>query len=325
VAPAGAAAGIGLETKYTLAVVLVVLLAALLAWRRDLLGRPGFPLAVAIAAVLLVPNIVWEARHGWVSVDWFAHPPASATDESRPQYLADLLLLIHPVAVAAAAAGTVWLVRDHELRPLGWTVAGTAAAWFALGGKSYYALPVLLFALAVGAVPFGRWATGRRLWAVGAAFVGLLVVLLPFGLPVLPLRTADRLGVVGARSDYQDEVGWPRLARDIERDATGTDVIVARNYGEAGALELFGRGLPPVASGHVTFRYWRPQVTGRRALLVGFSTADAASFCDGYRVVGVIGMPVANEERGRPIARCTLDRTLAQVWPRIVALDDPHS
>ena len=35
-------------------------------------------------------------------------------------------------------------------------------------------------------------------------------------------------------------------------------MIVAANYGEAGALELFGRGLPLVASVDVTMRYWRP-------------------------------------------------------------------
>src|SRR5579864_9685791 len=64
----GVAAGIGLETKYTLAVVLVLLIATFLVWRRDVLRSPGFPLAVAIAAVLLVPNLVWEAGHGWASV-----------------------------------------------------------------------------------------------------------------------------------------------------------------------------------------------------------------------------------------------------------------
>jgi len=68
----------------------------------------------------------------------------------------------------------------------------------------------------------------------------------------------------------------------------------------------------------VTFRYWHPHVTGRRALLIGFSRL-AASFCHGYRIVARIQMPVTNEERGRPIARCTLDGTLAQVWPRIVS------
>ena len=52
----GVAAGIGLETKYTLAVVLVLLIATFLVWRRDVLRSSGFPLAVAIAAVLLSPE-----------------------------------------------------------------------------------------------------------------------------------------------------------------------------------------------------------------------------------------------------------------------------
>ena len=148
----------------------------------------------------------------------------------------------------------------------------------------------------------------------------LLVVLLPIGLPVLPLQVADRLGIVSARSDYQDEVGWPQLARDVQRQDHGADVVVTRNYGEAGALELFGHGLPPVASGDVTFAYWRPQVGGRRAVLVGFTPGEA-SFCRGYQAVARIQMPVDNEERGQPITRCTLDGSLAQVWPQILVVD----
>lgn len=97
----------------------------------------------------------------------------------------------------------------------------------------------------------------------------------------------------------------------------GADVIVASNYGEAGALELFGRGLPPVASGQVTMRYWRPQVNGRRALVVGYSHRTA-SFCPGYRVVARIST-IGSDERGNEIAHCTLRGTLARVWPLIVA------
>jgi 4-amino-4-deoxy-L-arabinose transferase-like glycosyltransferase len=317
----GLAAGIGLETKYTLAVVLVLLVATFAVWRRDLLLSRGFALAAALAAVLVAPNLVWEAQHGWVSVHWFLNPPASATDESRPQYVVDLLLLTHFVAVPVAGAGVVSLHRDRRLRPLAWTVVGTVVAYIVLGGKSYYAMPAVLFALAAGAVPFDAWASRRRLRRLGIAYVAALVLLLPLGLPVLPLRTADRLGVVSARSDYQDEVGWHRLARDVEHASRGADVIVALNYGEAGALELFGRELPPVASADVTFRYWRPDVTGRQALLVGFSRADA-TFCERYRIVARIRSPVENEERGRPIARCTLDEDLAKVWPGLVRAYD---
>jgi hypothetical protein len=313
----GIATGVGLETKYTLAVVLVLLVAGFAVWRRDVLRAPGFAGAVLVAAALLVPNLAWEARHGWVSVHWFLNPPGSATDESRPQYVVDLLLVTHLVAVPVALAGTVRLLRDRATRPLGAAVAGTAVAYLLLGGKSYYAAPVVMFALGAGAVSFDAWATRRRLQVVGAAFVAFLVLLLPVGLPVLPLRTADRLGVIAARSDYQDEVGWPELAAQAGRLSRGADVILASNYGEAGALELFGRDLPPVASPQVTFRYWRPRVGGRQALLIGFRRSDA-TFCAGYRRVARIAMPVDNEERGGPIARCTLTAGLSELWPALV-------
>ena len=312
----GVAAGVGLETKYTLAVVLVLLIATFVVWRRDVLLTWGFPLAVAIAASLLVPNLVWEARHGWTSVHFFLNPPASASDETRPQFIVDLLLLA-AVAVPVAVAGVVSLVRDHALRPLGWTVGATVVAYLVLGGKSYYALPVVAFALSAGALPLDRWLTPRRFRIAGGAFVVLNILFLPILLPVLPLHTAEQHGVISARSDYESEIGWPALVHQVERHASGADVIVTANYGEAGALELFGRGLPPVGSGQVTMRYWRPQVTGRRALLVGYSR-HTATFCTDYRTVARIST-VGSDERGSEIARCMLRGTISDEWPLIVA------
>ena len=81
-------------------------------------------------------------------------------------------------------------------------------------------------------------------WRPASLFVGIGLLVLPVALPVLPLRTAVRLGVVKARSDYQSEVGWPAYVRLVEHDAAGTNLIVADNYGEAGALEVFGRRPP---------------------------------------------------------------------------------
>jgi hypothetical protein len=178
----------------------------------------------------------------------------------------------------------------------------------------------VLFALAAGARPLAEWASARGLRVFFAGYGLFLLLLLPIGLPVLPQKTAIDLGLMDARSDYADELGWPELAHAIERHASGVDVVLVANYGEAGALDLYGRDLPPVASGHVTFRYWRPDVDGRDALLVGFRPGEIA--CSGYRVVARIRMPVDNEERDAPVARCTLDRPLAELWPQIVALYD---
>jgi 4-amino-4-deoxy-L-arabinose transferase-like glycosyltransferase len=316
----GLAAGVGLETKYTLAVVLVLLVAGLALWRRDLLLTRGFALALGIALLLILPNLIWEARHDWVSVRFFANPQGSATDESRPQYLIDVLLLTHIVAVPVAVAGVVAFWRERALRPFAFTVAGTVVAYLVLGGKSYYALPAVLFALAAGCLPLDRWATTRRLRVAGTAYVVLLLLLLPVGVPVLPLRTADHLGVIKARSDYQDEVGWVAMAHAVEAHALGADVVLAGNYGEAGALDLFGRGLPPVATSDVTFREWRPAVRGRQAVLVGITRAQA-TFCHGYRVVARVQMPVSNYEQGQPIARCGLTGSLQQIWPQMLAIN----
>ncbi|MGZ4417492.1 MAG: ArnT family glycosyltransferase [Gaiellaceae bacterium] len=314
----GVAAGVGLETKYSIAVPLVLLIATFAIWRRDVLRTWRFPAAVGIAALLLVPDLLWQAGHDWVSVHWFLHPPPSGSDETRPQYIFNTLLLTQLVAVPVAVAGVVALVRDRALRPFGWTIIGTVVAFFVVGGKSYYALPAVLFAVAAGALSLDRWATRRRLIAVGAAYLALDLALLPLAVPILPLKTAEHWKVVNARGDYQDEIGWPGFVRQIRAHAKGANVIVTQNYGEAGALEILGHGLPPVASGDVTFRYWRPRVTGRQALIVGFPR-KAPTFCrDDYRIVGTIHMPVDNDERGDIIARCTLASSLARVWPQIL-------
>jgi hypothetical protein len=72
------------------------------------------------------------------------------------------------------------------------------------------------------------------------------LVLLPITLPVLPLKTAETLGVVGKRADHGDEIGWPGFVRTVERHAAGAGAVIVSNYGEAGALQVFGVGGFPV-------------------------------------------------------------------------------
>ena len=283
----GVAAGIGLETKYTLAVVLVLLVATFLVWRRDVLRSWGFPLAVAIAAVLLVPNLVWEAGHGWTSVHLFLNPPPSGSDETRPQFIANVILLAGGRRSRSPSPGVVSLVRDRALRPLGWTVVGTVVAYFVLGGKSYYALPVVVFALAAGAIPLDRWATRRASPdrrrrvrrgrprrpadpAAGAAAA--------HGRPARSHQGARRLPVGG------------RLARVR---APGRAARGGRRRDRRGQLRRGGRARavrPRPAAGRVGGRddaLLAPAGGGRRALVVGYSRR-AASFCSGYRLVARI-------------------------------------
>ncbi len=314
----GVAVGVGLETKYTLGVVLVALAGGCLAWRRDLLRSQGLVRALAIAFVLVLPNLLWQAQHHWVSAEFLANPPPSATEESRSGYVVNVLLLANPVAVPVAVAGVLALWRARPLRPLAAAVAGTLLLYLVLGGKSYYAAPVVMFALAAGSPALARFARSWRLLGCSLAYGAGLVFALPTVVPVLPLRSAIHDHVIAGRSDYEDELGWPGLAAAVAAQAQGAQVVITANYGEAGALALYGRHLPPIASPDVTLRFWRPQVGGRNAVLVGFAAGEAP-FCRGYRIVGRVAMPVPNQERGQPIARCLLRSSLRSVWPAVVA------
>ena len=72
--------GIGLESKYTIVVPLAALLAGCALWRRDLLLRREAGLGVLIALGLLVPNVIWEITHHWISLDF-----ASSSTPRRPR------------------------------------------------------------------------------------------------------------------------------------------------------------------------------------------------------------------------------------------------
>src|SRR5579862_8889600 len=122
----GVAAGVGLETKYTIAVVLVLLIATFLVWRRDALEPRGLLLASGIAVGLMVPNLLWEATHAWTSVHFFVHPPPSASDETRPQFVANLVLGADPLLFPVVVAGAVALLRSRLTAPLGLVTAATA-------------------------------------------------------------------------------------------------------------------------------------------------------------------------------------------------------
>jgi 4-amino-4-deoxy-L-arabinose transferase-like glycosyltransferase len=320
----GLTVGVGVETKYTIGVLATVLLVSFALFRRDVFDRRGVAGAVALAVAIAVPNLVWEAQHDWISVRWFVHPGPSATSETRPQFLLNLLLDTGLVAVPFAALGVRSLWRGRLLRPLALTVAATIAVYFALNGKSYYAAPVALFAVAAGSLVFERWVehSRARLRGTAIAFTVATLVALPVAVPILPLRTAIDHGVIKDRSDYQDEIGWPGLAATVGRAAAGAPVVVAANYGEAGALELFGHHLPPLASGDMSFRYWHPPLTASHGIVVGYDAPQLATLCRSREIVARVTMPrgVSNQEKGAPVARCTFrGGSLAAVWRKLLS------
>jgi hypothetical protein len=323
----GLAGGVGLENKDTVAVLLLGVGIGLLVWHRETLRTRGPWLAAGLAVVMAVPNVVWDARHGWPNLamarvlsDRTGGPLGALAQLPLLPLLAGLPLIV------LCVLGIRWLGwgagRDHR-----WTlaVAVTAVVVFtATGGKPYYPVPVLIAVFAAGAVH--AEATARSPRRVSAAIVlsGLIAVVL--GYPVLPARAQSALRALNPT--VVETFGWPDFVAQVRTAAAtlpaGTPIFTS-NYGEAGALTILGGGLRnPVLSAQNAYSDWGPpDGSPDTVLCVGeFKTPYLHRFWSDVREIGPITMPddVQNEETDHHAAIYVCQHphgTWAQLWPKL--------
>ncbi|MBV9543738.1 MAG: hypothetical protein JOY61_05120, partial [Chloroflexi bacterium] len=248
-------------------------------------------------------------------------------------FLALQPVLIGPFTLPLWFMGWYFLFARPAYRPLGVAALVTFLLFLAVG-KAYYPGPLIPVLVAAGCVQLERVAS-RFAWRragllAGGAMLLQAAVMLPIGLPLVPQASLHRFGLDQFRKDFADTVGWPELVVQVavayqhispaeQRDT----VILARNYGEAGAIDLYGPrlGLPNALSPHLTYWFWKPphlQVTN--VITVGFDEAGVRRACADATLVGTIQAVdnVLNEEVGRPIMLCRRPIVpLDQSWPEL--------
>jgi len=253
----GALAGAALLSKYTAALFGAGLVLWLVAepsarrwWRSPWLYAGG-----AVAGLVFLPVVLWNAAHGWAS---FAKQGgrAGAGAGFDPRFLVELVGgqfgLASPVLLVLCAAGVglaaaAWVRRGESGAGLLAALTVPAAAlflWQATGSRVQGNWPAILYptaCVAAAALTAVRW---RRIGAAIGAVTVLAVAVQALFAPVRLPRGADptlaRLG------------GWPELAREAEaaRRAAGAEFLAAEEYGLAAELALhLPPGVPVVAIG----------------------------------------------------------------------------
>jgi 4-amino-4-deoxy-L-arabinose transferase-like glycosyltransferase len=267
----GAAIGLGMMTKYTMAFFVAGIVGGvILTPARRYLRSPWLWGGVALSLLIFLPNLLWQLRHNFISLEFMSsiHARDVAIGRTEGFLIEQFLVCANPFTIPLWLAGLYYYFfkpAGARYRLLGWMYLIPFLLFLVAQGRSYYLGPAYPMLLAAGAVNWeqrrARRSSGRaRLgwgvtWgslAVGAIFAGAL------SLPIAPINSAwwDFTGQV--HDNFVEEIGWPDLVETVagiyaalpapEQPQAG---ILTGNYGEAGAINLYGPayGLPEAISG----------------------------------------------------------------------------
>lgn len=334
----GLVAGIGLQNKNLVVMLGIGLFIGLLISRRWQMLRSGWLWAgVALAGLVWLPNIVWQALNDWPQLGM------SGVVSGRSE-LGDVLLIIPfqliiagPLLFPVFLAGLWWLLRSPAAQPwrtIGWAYLVALAITIIVRGQVYYATGLFPAIFAAGGMVADGWlARGHRrlragtLAVAGTLSAGLIALIM---LPLLPPATLAQTPFPDLYDGSAEQIGWHELVAtvtevvdELPSDQRARAVILAGNYGEAGALTLLGSDdLPPVYSGHNSFARWGPPQEERDVVvLVGHWSVDYWAFAVGQcgeraRITNDAG--IENEESIARVWVCpNRPAPWSQTWDRI--------
>lgn len=334
----GASIGMGMMSKYSMLFFVMAIVAGLLLTdaRRYLTSR-WLWYGVVVSVLIFLPNLIWQIRHGFVSLDFLHHIHARDIRWGRTKgFLPDQLkIAANPLTIPLWVAGLFFYFSSPDgkrFRVIGWMFVLTLAIFIAGKGRGYYMAPAYPMLLAAGAVVEESWlrqlAIGRaRLVRIGTAAALLIggAIAASVAMPLSPLNSHWFLFANKVNGDFREEVGWPELVAEIaqirnslppsEREGTG---ILATNYGEAGAINLYGPayGLPRAISGINSFwAYGYGSPPPKQLIVIGLGDEYRKQYFSSCEVVGHVSNSygVENEETGHP--EIYLCRQLRQPWP----------
>lgn len=351
----GVLSGLGLENKHsTLFFGFAVFLAVLLTDLRREFAKPWIWLGGAAAALIFLPNLLWQIQYRFPTLEDLENVRRTGKNVALGpvRFVAQQIFMEHPILFPAwfAGLGSFLWGRGKQMRVLGWTFVIFFVTMLVMHAKDYYLAPIYPMLYAGGAVATEDWLrrrswAGEHLWpkfiiiAVPALLGGMLVPLLtPMLSPEQHLAYAHALHLRPTKTEvaesgplpqfFGDQFGWPELVADVAKvywslptDVRAKTGILTGNYGEAGAIDLFGPkyGLPRAISAHQTYFYWGPPSTPLENLItLQYSRGFLQRGCDSVQLGSEHYHPWGMDEENGPIYVCRgLKKPLAEVWPEL--------
>jgi 4-amino-4-deoxy-L-arabinose transferase-like glycosyltransferase len=246
----GTTLGIGLLTKYSILFLIAGIFCGMLftSARRWFLS-PWFWAGVAITVAVVLPNLLWEIRNGFISWRFLQtiHDRDIATGRTAGFLTEQFSHCLSVFAVPLFLWGLIAFLRSPRYRMLGWMYLIPLILFFLAQGRSYYLAPAYPMLVAMGSVAAERWyldspmpsvsrANSRRRnkksrsWTpasrptrlarrvIAAVFFSGLFVwgawLCAFLIPLASSGPLRQFALV-RNEDLRDEFGWTELVRTV--------------------------------------------------------------------------------------------------------------
>ena len=265
---AGLAAGLGLLSKYTalfLGLGTLVWLVACLPMRRSLLTP--WPYASGfLAFVLFVPNLWWNAAHGWAT---FLFQFGRIGGEHYTlrflfEFLGAQAVLATPFILVLGVMGLVTSSWHDERKALVPAILWTSIAyftWHSLHDRVQGNWPCFLYpllsvaaALAVECTDWSSWRRPLARWSARLAIpVAAILLLCGYAqalIGVVPLGRKDPLARLLA-------VGLPDVVSRVEtlREDAHADALITTEYASTAWFAFYSRAHPPIVQIGEEFRW----------------------------------------------------------------------
>ena len=317
----GAGIGFGMMTKFTMAFWVIALVVALLITpARKYLRSKWLYLGAALAFLIYLPNCIWQLQHDFISLDFLTaiHERDVRWGRADDFLIEQLYGTTNPFSLPLWTFGLslcLFGASMKRFRILGWMFIVTFLLFLLNQGRAYYVAPAYVMLLAAGCVGFETWLETRAekirrlgfglLW--GMQVIGSLIGIILMK-PIAPINSPLCETTSGANEDVVEMIGWPDLTEQVagiyqslpENEKPRT-VILTGNYGEAGALDLYGDpyNLPRIISGtnSLWYRgYGEPEP--ETVIVVGFEGAYASNFFRSCKYSGTVtnAYQIKNEE-----------------------------
>ena len=352
----GLLAGIGLENKHSMIIFGCGMIVGLLATpERRQFRSPWLWIAGLMALLIFLPNLLWNVQHHFPFLELQANIRRAHRNVDLPPlaFLGQEILTMLPLTVPIWLAGLWYFLFSAKGKPfrlLGWAWLVTMAVIMIMSPRVYYPWPAFPMLFAAGGVLWESWlaatpAAPRVQW-IKPAWVALMAlagaIFAPFVVPVLPVETYIRyshaLGFQPPRLEawklgplpqiYADQFGWEEMVVAVAKVYNGLPpnvrpktAIFGQNYGQAGAVDLFGPkyGLPQAISGHQTYFLWGPHgYTGESVIVMDGRQADLESKFATVEKVAHVEHPYSMPSEHFDIFYCRgLKWPLIDVWPKV--------